>query len=149
MVPTFCSVAVRGTGKGDSAVWSVAFIHGDCDEAGKFGGEKISYAALLFDDGEEVGAVGGEAEEAVADGVAGGVERLVEVGEEVALLGGAGLGGVGGEVRGHGVVEEQVALRHVLAEVTLHHAGVDEVFEEGGGDGAGSGIGFCKLDKGD
>jgi hypothetical protein len=34
----------------------------------------------LFDDGEEVGAIGGEAEEAVADGVAGGVERLVEVG---------------------------------------------------------------------
>ena len=42
---------------------------------------------------------------------------------------GAGLGGVGGEVRGHGVVEEQVALRHVLAEVALHYAGVDEVFE--------------------
>ena len=38
-------------------------------------------------------------------------ERLVEVGEVVALLGGAGLGGIGGEVRGHGVVEEQVALR--------------------------------------
>jgi hypothetical protein len=33
-------------------------------------------------------------------------------------------------VRGHGVVEEQVALRHVLAEVALHHAGVDELFEE-------------------
>jgi len=33
-------------------------------------------------------------------------------------------------------VEEQVALRHVLAEVALHHAGVDEVFEEGGGSGA-------------
>ena len=73
--------------------------------------------ALLFDDGEEVGAVGGEAEEAVADGVA---------------------GGVGGEVRVHGVVEEQIALRHVLAEVALHHPGVDEVFEEGGGSGAGS-----------
>ncbi len=50
------------------------------------------------------------AEEAVADGVAGGVERLMEAGEEVALLGGAGLGRVDGEVRGHGVVEEQVAL---------------------------------------
>jgi len=34
-----------------------------------------------------------EAEEAVADGVAEGVERLVEVGEEVALLCAAGLGG--------------------------------------------------------
>ena len=44
---------------------------------------------------------------------------------------------VGGEVRGHGVVEEQVALRHVLAEVTLHHAGVDEVFEERRRAGAG------------
>ena len=66
----------------------------------------------------------------------GGVERLVEVVEEVALLGGAGLEGVGGEVQGHGVVEEQVAFRHVLAEGALHHAGVDEVFAEGGGDGA-------------
>jgi hypothetical protein len=55
------------------------------------------------------------AEEAVADGVAGGVERLVEVGEKVARLGGAGFGGVGGEVRGHGAVEEQGPLRHVLA----------------------------------
>ena len=60
------------------------------------------------------------------------VERLVAVGEEVALLGGAGLGGVGGEVRGHGVVEEQVALRHVLVEVALHHTGVAEVLAEGG-----------------
>jgi len=34
---------------------------------------------------------------------------------------------------GNVVVKEQVALRHVLAEVTLHHAGVDEVFEEAGG----------------
>ena len=42
--------------------------------------------------------------------VAGDIERLVEAGEEVALLRGAGLGRVGGEVRGHGVVEEQVAL---------------------------------------
>ena len=40
--------------------------------------------------------------------------------------------GAVGEVRGHGGVEEQVALGHVLAEVALHHAGVDEVFEEGG-----------------
>ena len=48
---------------------------------------------------------------------------------------------------GHGVVEEQVALSHVLAEVTLHHAGVDEVFEKGGDSGAGSGIGFGKLDE--
>jgi hypothetical protein len=95
---------------------------------------------FLFDNGTEGGAVGGEAEEAIADAVAGGIERLVEVGEEVALLGGAGLGSVGGKVRGHGVVEEQVALRHVLAEVTLHHAGVDEVFEEGGGSMTGSGI---------
>ena len=71
----------------------------------------------------------------------------MEVGEEVALLGGAGLGGVGGEVRGHGVVEEQVALRHVLAEVALHHAGVDEVFEEGGGGGLS--LRFGKLDEGD
>lgn len=61
----------------------------------------ILHAALRFHVGEEVGAGGGEAEEAVA---AGGVERLVEVGEGVALPGGAGLGGVGGEVRGHGVV---------------------------------------------
>ena len=75
--------------------------------------------ALLFDGGDEVRVVGGEAEAeaAVADGVAGGVERLVEVGEVVALLGGAGLGGVGGEVRVHGVMEEQVALRHLLAEI--------------------------------
>ena len=36
-----------------------------------------SYPAFLFDDGEEVGAVGTEAEEALADGVAGGVERVV------------------------------------------------------------------------
>ena len=49
---------------------------------------------------------------------------------------------------GHGGVKEQVALRHVLAEVALHHADVDEVFEEGGGSGAGSGIGFGKLDEG-
>jgi hypothetical protein len=28
-------------------------------------------------------------------------------------------------VLGHEVVEEQVALRHVLAEVALQHAGVD------------------------
>ena len=55
-----------------------------------------------------------------------GVERLVEVGEGVALLGGAGLRGVGVEVRGQGVVQAQVALRHVLAEGALHHAGVDE-----------------------
>ena len=34
-------------------------------------------------------------------------------------------------MRGHGAVEEHVALSHVLAEVALHHAGVDEVFEEG------------------
>ena len=39
------------------------------------GGGVRLYLTLLFDDGEEVGAVGGEAEEAVA---AGGVERLVE-----------------------------------------------------------------------
>jgi len=43
-------------------------------------------------------------------------------------------------VRGRGIVEEQVALRHVLAEVALHHTGVDEVFEEGGGSGSASGI---------
>ncbi len=85
------------------------------------------------------------AEEAVADGVAGGVERLVEVGEEVALLGGAGLGGVGGEVWGHGV-EEQVAHRHGRPEGALHHAGVAEVFEAGGGSGAGSGLGSGKWD---
>ena len=72
-----------------------------------------------------------------------------EMREEAALLGCAGLGGVGGEVRGHGVVEEQVALRHVLAEAALQHAGVDEVFEEGGGSGADSGIGFGKLDEGE
>jgi len=64
-------------------------------------------AALLFDDGEEVEAVGVEAEEAVADGVAGGVEHLVEVGEVVALPGVAGLGGVGGEVRGQISVESR------------------------------------------
>ena len=91
-----------------------------------------------------------EAEEAVADGVAGGVKRLVEVGEVVALLGGAGLGSLGCEVRGHGVVEfRQLSGRHVLAEVAIHHAGVDEVFEEGIGSGAGSSIGFGKLDEGD
>jgi hypothetical protein len=81
--------------------------------------------------------------------MAGGVEGMVEVCEELALLGGAGLGGGGGEVRGHSVVEEQVALRHVLAEIALHHAGVDEVFEEGGGYRAGSNICFGKLDEGD
>ena len=43
---------------------------------------------------------------------------------EVVALGGAGLGGVGSELRGHGVVEEQIALRHGLSEVTLHHAGI-------------------------
>ena len=36
-------------------------------------------------------------------------------------------------MRGHGVIEEQVALRHVLAEVALHQAGVDEIFKQGGG----------------
>ncbi len=72
----------------------------------------------------------------------GGVKGGVEVGEEVALLGLAGRWIVSREARGQGVVEEQVALRHVLAEVALHHGGVDEVFEEGGGSGAGSGIGF-------
>ena len=61
------------------------------------------------------------------------VERLVAVGEEVALLGGAGLGGVGGEVRGHGVVESrQLSGRHALVEVALHHTGVAEVLAEGG-----------------
>jgi len=79
--------------------------------------------------------------------MAGGVEGGVQVGEEVALLRLAGRWIVGGEVRGHSIVEEQVALRHVLAEVALHHTGVDEVFEEGGGCGAGSGIGFGKDDK--
>ena len=61
--------------------------------------------------------------------------RRLRIGWLGALLGGAGLGGVGGEVRGPGVVEEQLALRHVLAEVALHHAGVDEVFEERGNSG--------------
>jgi hypothetical protein len=36
----------------------------------------VSHSALLFDDGEEVGAVGGEAEEAVAEG--GGLTRRRE-----------------------------------------------------------------------
>jgi len=90
----------------------------------------FSYPSLLFDDGEEVGAVGGEAEAAIADWVAGGVKSLVGMGEKVALLVFVGCWIVGGEIRGHGVVEEQIALRHVLAEVALHHAGVDEVFKK-------------------
>ena len=44
----------------------------------------------------------------------------MEVGEEVALLGGAGLGGVGGEVRGNGVVEKQVALGHLSTNGAAH-----------------------------
>ena len=36
------------------------------------------------------------------------------------------------EELGYVVVIEQVPLRHVLSEVILHHAGVDEVFEEAG-----------------
>lgn len=95
-----------------------------------------SYLPLLFDDGEEVRGISTEAEEAVVNGVAGGVKCGVEVGEEVALLRLAGRWIVGGEVWGHGVVEEQVALRHVLAEVKLEDAGVDQLFEEGGGHGA-------------
>lgn len=55
----------------------------------------VSHLALLFDHCKEVGAVGGEAQEAV--------------------------------------VEEEVALRHVFAEVALHDARVNKVFEEGGG----------------
>lgn len=84
----------------------------------------------MFDDRKEIGAVGADAIEALADGVAGDVEGGVEMCEEVALLGFARGGIVGGKVRSHELVEEQVALRHVLVEVTFHHAGVDEVFEE-------------------
>jgi len=61
-------------------------------------GKWVSEIRLLFDYCKQVRAGGGEAEEAVVDGVAGRVERLVKVGEEVALLRFAGLGGVGGEV---------------------------------------------------
>ena len=69
----------------------------------------------------------------------GGVERFVEVGEGVALLCLAGPWIVVGEVRRLGVVAEQVALHHGRPEGAFHHAGVDEVFDEGGS-GAGSGI---------
>ena len=71
--------------------------------------------AFLFDDGEEVRAVGSEAEEAVADGVGGGVEGMVEVGEKGALLIVVGFGSVDRQGLCHGVVEEEVALCHVIA----------------------------------
>ena len=54
----------------------------------------------------------------------------MEVGEEVALPGVAGVGVVGGEVWGKAVEKKQIALRHMLVEVTLHYAGVDEVLKE-------------------
>jgi hypothetical protein len=73
----------------------------------------------------------------------------MEVRDEIALLRLASRNIAGCEVRGDGVVEEQIAIRHVLAEIALHHAGVDEVFEEGGGYRAGSNICFGKLDEGD
>ena len=50
-------------------------------------GELIKLALHADDDGKEIGAVGSDPKETVADGVAGGVEGLVEVGVEVALLG--------------------------------------------------------------
>ena len=63
-------------------------------------------------------------------------------------MGGAGLGGVGGESRGHGVVEyRQLSGRHVLAEGALHHAGCDEVFEEDGGQAAASSR-ACGMSRG-
>ncbi len=51
--------------------------------------------------------------------MAGGVERQVEVGEEVALLRFAGLGGEGGEVGRKGFVIEQVALQLLPTKVEL------------------------------
>ena len=72
----------------------------------------------------------------------------MQVGEVVALLGGAGLPdmvGIGGEVsrnRGSTVESRQLSGRHVLAEGALRHAGVDEVFKEGG-----SRTGCGKRDK--
>jgi len=52
----------------------------------------LLHLPLLLDHGEEIGAGGGNAVESLADAVAGGVEGLVEAGEEVALLRFAGLG---------------------------------------------------------
>lgn len=42
--------------------------------------------SLLFDDSEKIGAVGGEAEELVADGVAGGVQGRVDMIQEIRLV---------------------------------------------------------------
>ena len=75
-------------------------------------------------DGEEVGAVGGEAEESIADLRRRCVEGAVKLNEILALLRLPNVGLVVGEVRGEIVQKEKVALRHVIAEVALHNAGV-------------------------
>jgi len=69
--------------------------------------------AFLFDDGEEGGAVGGEAEAAIADGVAGGVERQEKVAQtflSVFIWGRSRQECLlhAGEVGRKGVVKEQV-----------------------------------------
>ena len=98
-----------------------------CDRVG--GGVHTLPSALKMPRRSGLSGLSGlKAVQAVADGVAGGVERLVEVGEEVELLGGAGLGGVGGEMRGHGAWKTDRAPQCARGSRSLHHAGVDDVF---------------------
>ena len=82
---------------------------------------------LLQDDTQEVGAFFGDGLELLWE--VGGLEAGVEGFEVCCLAELVGLGGVVLELGGDGILEEQVALGHVLAEVALHDAGVDEGFE--------------------
>ena len=86
----------------------------------------------LDDHGQQIRAVLADSMEALPNLRILRVECAMEVVEKFALLSLAGFGIVAVEVGGEFVVEEQVALRHVFAEVALHHTGVAKVFEEGG-----------------
>ncbi len=83
-----------------------------------------SYLTLLQDNTQQVRAGCGDALDAFGDfGLS---EALVEGLDEAELFGFGGVGMVAGEGLGDVVLEEEVALGHVVAEVALHDAGVDE-----------------------